>query len=422
MHVTILALGSSGDVLPFTTLGRGLVQAGHDVRFATMRTFEEAVRAGGMDFHPMRGDATALLASGPGLSLGEAGGNILKMWSGAMRSFGALAQAFADDLSGLLNLGPTDIILNQLPGGLYGYDLAEKLSIPMVMAGVIPMTRTRHLPMVAFPPMPNWIPGYNALTFRIAEQLVWQFYRTTINRWRTKTLGLKPQSLMGPFNRMQRKKTVVINGFSRHVVPPPPDWGSHNHLTGYWYAKPTDWQAPQSLIDYINAGEAPIFVGFGSMPIRKPVETLNIILAAARSSGVRLVLHRGWAGLEAASMPEFVFPVGFTDYGWLFPRMAATVHHGGAGTTAYALRAGVPSLVIPFLFDQFFWGRRIAELGVGPRAIPFKRLNENQLSEAFTKLTAQASIRQKAAVLGQQLQGEDGVSHAIRILQDLAAG
>jgi sterol 3beta-glucosyltransferase len=421
MHITIIALGSSGDVLPFTTLGRGLVQSGHGVRMATMRTFEDAVRSGGMEFHAMHGDAAALLSSGPGLSLGEAGGNILKMWSGAMRSFGALARNFAQDLSGLLDVGPTDLILNQLPGGLYGYDLAEKLSIPMVMAGVIPMIRTRYLPMVAFPPAPSWLPGYNALTFRIAEQLVWQFFRPTINRWRVKTLGLSPQTFLGPFSRMQKERTIVINGFSQHVVPPPPDWGPHIHLTGYWYAQPSDWQPPNSLIEFINDGEAPIFVGFGSMPIRNPAATLQTILEATLEAGVRLVLHRGWGGLETASLPDSVYSVGFTDYGWLFPRMAAVVHHGGAGTTAYALRAGVPNLIVPFLFDQFFWGRRIAEIGVGPKPIPFKKLKAGRLAQAFSTLQSQSDLKEAATGLGRRLREEDGIAHAVRILENAAA-
>lgn len=420
MHITILAIGSSGDVLPFTTLGGGLVEAGHEVRMATMRNFEQAVRTSGMDFHTVRGDASALLGSGPGSTLGEAGRNIFKMWSGAMRSFGALAKSYAEDFGNLLDLGPTDIIVNQLPGGLYGFDLAEKLQIPMVSAGVIPLARTRRFPMVAFPPLPVPIPGYNSITYRIAEQLVWQVFRPNINHWRVKSLGLPAQSFAGPFRKMQQNQVDVIYGFSRHVVPPPPDWGPNVHLTGYWYAHTSDWSPPESLVEFLNAGDSPIFVGFGSMPIRNPAKTLEMILDAARSAGVRLVLHRGWGGLEASSLPQTIYPIGFCDYNWLFPRMAAVVHHGGAGTTAYAMRAGVPGLVIPFLFDQFFWGRRLFELGVGPSPIPFKRLEARRLSEAFSKLRSQSEFKPAAAKLGQRLVTENGVSDAVRILETIS--
>lgn len=421
MHITILALGSSGDVLPFTTLGRGLVKAGHEVRMATMSNFEQAVRNAGIDFHTVRGDAAALLSSGPGLALGESGRNIFKMWSGAMRSFGALAKTYAEDFGQLLDLSPTDVIVNQLPGGLYGLDLAEKLQIPMVSAGVIPLTRTNRFPMVAFPPLPVPIPGYNAMTYRIAEQLVWQVYRPTINRWRTQKLGLDPQSFAGPFNEMLQNQQHVIYGFSQHVVPPPHNWGPNVHLTGYWYEQSSEWSPPESLTKFINAGEAPIFVGFGSMPIRNPTVTLDIILQAARSSSTRLVLQRGWGGLEAASLPDTVYPIGFCDYNWLFPRMAAVVHHGGAGTTAYAMRAGVPSLIIPFLFDQFLWGRRVFELGIGPRPISFKKLEARRLAEAFSKLRSQPEFKPAAAKLGLRLATENGVWDAVRILEDISS-
>jgi UDP:flavonoid glycosyltransferase YjiC (YdhE family) len=388
---------------------------------ATMSNFEQKVRKAGMDFHRISGDASALLASGPGLDLGEAGRNIFKMWAGAMRSFGALAKAYAEDFGGLLNLSPTDLIVNQLPGGLYGFDLAEKMGIPMVSAGVIPLTRTSHFPMVAFPPLPVPLPGYNRMTYRLAEQLVWQFYRPKINRWRAKTLGLPPQSFSGLFTQMQQDKQQIINGFSRHVVPPPPDWGPNIHLTGYWYAETPDWKPPQGLVDFLNQGEAPIFIGFGSMPIRNPGAILDLILNSAVSAGMRLVLHRGWGGLEATEFPESVFPIGFSDFKWLFPRMAAVVHHGGAGTTAYAMRAGVPSLVIPFVFDQFYWGRRTFELGIGPKAIPFKKLDEARLTKALIALQSQTSFSENAADLGERLRAENGLAHAISILEQIGA-
>lgn len=421
MHVTIIALGSSGDVIPFISLGRGLVDAGHQVRMSTMRNFEQAVLTAGMHFHPVSGDAAALLASGPGSGLGEAGGNIPKMWAAAMRSFGSLARTFAEDLGQLLNAGPTDLIVNQLPGGLYGFDLAEKMDIPMVMAGVIPLTATRHFPMVAFPPSPVLIPGYNALTYRLAEQLVWQFYRPTINRWRTEALGLPPQSFWGPFRQMRHREMVVLNGFSHHVVPAPPDWGQHVHQTGYWYAQHEGWQPPQSLSSFLDHGDPPIFIGFGSMPIRSPDTTIEKILTASEMAGVRLVLHRGWAGLEPEQLPKHVHSVGFSDYAWLFPRMMAVVHHGGAGTTAYAMRAGVPNLIVPFVFDQFFWGRRTAELGLGPRPIPFKKLSVENLTRALIQLRSQSEFKQAAGKLGQRLRNENGLQDAVRILETIAS-
>jgi len=198
VQFTVLALGSYGDVLPIATLGKGLKAAGHQVRVATFENFGNMIAQHGLDFHPIRGDSQSILNTGGGLALAESGQNIISAWLTIMRSFGVLAASYARDLSSP-DLWDTDIIINQLPGGLYGYDLAEKLDRPMFMAAVMPLTRTRAFPMLAFPSILARFPGYNALSYRIAEQLVWQWFRPTINRWRKEILGLPKQSFWGYF-------------------------------------------------------------------------------------------------------------------------------------------------------------------------------------------------------------------------------
>lgn len=287
MHVTILALGSYGDVWPYAVLGGALRRAGHAVRLATFASFAGMAEGQGLVFHPVEGDAAALMQTRGGLALAEAGRNIPRMVRSIQRSFGRLAgaygRAFADPI-----LRETDLILNQLPGGLYGLDLAEAAALPLVHGSVIPMTRTRAFPMVAFPRWPSFLPRYSWLSYLLAEQIVWH-----------------------------------------------------------------------------------------------RVQTLALLLEAVRCSGQRAILHAGWAGLDAASLQAEVYPLSYAPYEWLFPRVAAVVHHGGAGTTGAGLRAGVPALVVPFLFDQFFWGQRLHALGVGPPPLPFKKLTVSNLLEAI---------------------------------------
>ena len=175
MHITILALGSRGDVQPYATLGIGLKQAGHQVRLITFKNFAHFAKDNGLEFHPIRGDAQALVANG--------GTEMLSI----MRSFGSLAEGYAQDLSAP-HLGETDLILNQLPAGLYGFDLAEKYGLKMVQAAVIPLARTRTLPLMGFPRLP--LPGYNKATYYFGEQMAWQMFRPVINHWRRQTLGL----------------------------------------------------------------------------------------------------------------------------------------------------------------------------------------------------------------------------------------
>lgn len=414
MHITILALGSYGDVLPIATLGKGLKAAGNQVRVATFENFGTMIAQHGLDFHPIRGDSQSILNAGGGLALAESGQNVIRMWLTVMQSFGVLAKSYARDLSSP-DLWETDIIINQLPGGLYGYDLAEKLDRPMFMAAVMPLTRTRSFPMLAFPGIFSSFPGYNALSYRIAEQLVWQWFRPTINRWRKEILDLPKQSLWGYFGEIGTSRIPILNGFSAHVVPRPLDWSEDVHITGYWFPEDQDWQPPDKLWSFIEAGSPPVFFGFGSMPVRNPARTMTIILEALKQCGLRGILHTGWAGIGNGDLPDYVFKIDYAPYGWLFPKMAAVVHHGGSGTTAFGLRAGVPSLIVPFLFDQFFWGKRILTLGVGPKPISHRKLSVAGLVEALTVATTDTSMCQRAVALGEKIRAEDGIKKTLEI-------
>lgn len=412
MHITMLALGSRGDVLPYTTLGRALRAAGHRVRFATFENFQQLVTTQGLDFHPVRGDARSLLSGPGGQALAESGRSPLRMARSTLRLFGVMAGSFARDLS-VPGLWDTELIINQLPGGLYGYDLAERLGVPMVLAAVMPLTPTRHEPMLAFPQLLACIPGYNAFTHWLAYQLVWQGFRPAVTRWRQATLGLSKAPLWGYARLMERRCVPVLNGFSAHLVPRPPDWGDHVHVTGYWFPEDEPWQPPGGLAEFIEDGSPPVFVGFGSMPVRHPERTTAVVLEALARSGQRAIVQAGWAGIGQADLPKGVYQIDYAPYAWLFPRLAAIVHHGGAGTTAFGLRAGVPAIVVPFLFDQFYWGRRISVLGVGPAPIPHKRLSVERLAEALDQAVGDTQMRQRAAELGQKVRSEGGVRAAV---------
>ena len=420
MDIIIVALGSRGDVLPCAALGRALREAGHHVCFATFAGFESLVSARGLAFQPVRGDAQAIMLGSGGQALAQSGQSVVRMMAGVMRSFGALAQDYARDLSALASQ-PADLVVNQLPGGLYGHDLAEKLGVPMVAAAVMPLVPTRSQPMLAFPHWPSALPGYNLLTHRLAYQLVWQAFRPTINRWRQDALGLKKVPLRGIF-RETRESIPVLNGFSAGVVPRPHDWGQQVHTTGYWFPDNADWQPPDDLLRFLDDGPPPVFAGFGSMPLRDADRVTDLVLEALRQSGQRGIVHAGWGGVGRRALPEWAYGLDYAPYGWLFPRMAALIHHGGSGTTAFGLRSGVPAVVAPFLFDQFYWGRRIAELGVGPAPVPFGKLSAGRLADAVRAATADGGMKERAQRLGSEIQGEDGLGSAVRVLEGLVPG
>lgn len=404
MHITILALGSYGDVKPYAILGNGLKSAGHPVRFITFENFASLVAENKLDFHPVHGNAQALVAGG--------GADML----GLMRSFGSLAAGYARDLSAP-QLGETDLIINQLPAGLYGFDLAEKYGVPMAQAAVIPLARTKAFPLMGFPKLP--IPGYNKTTYYLGEQMAWQMFRTVINRWRKQTLHLSPLPIAGYFGQLGTRQIPIVNGFSQHVVPRPIDWNQHIHITGYWFPEETHWQPPADLSAFIEAGSPPVFIGFGSMPIKDPQKTTQIILETLKHTGQRGIIHMGWGGLGNQSLPEHVFKIDYAPYDWLFPRMAMVIHHGGSGTTAFGLRSGIPSCVVSFVFDQHYWGERIAALGAGPKPVRYKKLTAERLQEVIRIGTGNPQIQQKAAELGHKIRTENGIKNALPVFENM---
>jgi UDP:flavonoid glycosyltransferase YjiC (YdhE family) len=190
-------------------------------------------------------------------------------------------------------------------------------------------------------------------------------------------------------------------------------------VTGYWFLdEPADWQPPADLVRFLESGPAPVCVGFGSMVESDPARMTRVVLEALALSGQRAVLLSGWGGMGDLALPETVYCLDSIPHGWLFPRVTAVVHHGGAGTTATALRAGVPSVVIPFFFDQPFWARCVEQIGAGVRCAASTRVTAEQLAAALDKVTTDTTLRQRAAALGEKIRAENGVGRAVAVIQD----
>ena len=414
MRITILALGSLGDVQPFVPLGKALQEAGHAVRVATFEAFSAMIRDAGLDFTPIHGDAQQLLNTAAQGDLLTRRINPIQTIRALQMSYGTLAKSLPDDLAALQD---SDLILNQLPAHLFGGDLAEYLGVPWAVVAVIPMVRTHSRPLIGFPTSFSWIPGYNLLTYRLGEQMGWQLFRQATNRLRTERWGLPATPFWGPYEAIHQGRVPFICGFSDQVVPRPLDWGSQVHLTGWWYPEDSQWQAPADLQRFIESGSPPVFIGFGSMPVRNPAAITALAIEAVRLSGQRAILHAGWAGLGGALPPD-IFSIQYAPYGWLFPRMAAVVHHGGSGTTGFGFRAGIPSIIVPFGFDQYYWGARAAEMGVGPKPIPYRQLTAERLASSIHMAVLDRGMRDRAANLGGRLTAENGVQRAIEIIQN----
>ena len=411
MHITIVTLGSRGDIQPYLPLALGLKRAGFKVRVATFNAFREVVLEHGLEFAQISGDPRSTMNSEAGQAWLRSGRNMVAATKQMRRTLTGedLMPAFNDALEACSG---TDAVIYSFMGAT-AYHVAEKLDVPSIFALVQPFTRSRFVPSMIAPDLPLG-GGYNRLTHWISEQLIWQMVRPMINRWRRESLDLRPMPWHGPFDGLYEQEMPYLYGFSPSVVPRPADWPAWHHISGYWFLdRDPTWIPPDPLLRFLEAGPKPISIGFGSMTGRGTGKLLEVATQAIQRIGQRAVLLGGWADIGSIELPETIFKIDAVPHDWLFPRMAAVVHHGGAGTTAAGLRAGVPSMLVPFFGDQPYWGRRVQALGVGPPPIQRKSLTAPKLAEAISSAVDDETIRQNAAVLGERIRTEDGVQSAV---------
>ena len=258
---------------------------------------------------------------------------------------------------------------------------------------------------------------WNVASYQLAYLLISTLEKYYLDDWR-KEHGLPPR-------RLERNASYEMNGhiipvlyaISPLVVPRPASWGANIHMTGYWVDEhPVEFTPEEGLNAFLEAGEKPVYVGFGSMVSGDMGETLQIVLEAIRLSGVRAVISKGWGNAEIPATPN-VYVAGYVPHEWLLPKVRGVVHHGGAGTLAAGILAGQPTLVIPFGGDQFFWGERVRQLGIGPIPIPRERLSAAKMAKALEQLVTEKRYRVAARELGMRLKTEDGVVNAADVIE-----
>jgi sterol 3beta-glucosyltransferase len=419
VHITIIAIGSRGDVQPCVALGLGLRRAGYLVRIATHGIFADLVSRCGLEFAPIEGDPRQTMEGRSGQEWLESGKSLVKFMR-SMRGLFTYESLYKtlDDIVEACH--GTDAILYTVLGTA-AYNVAEMLNVPGLYVLLQPFSRTRENPNFLAPALPLG-GSYNWWTYLLSEQLFWQMTRVPVNRWRRESLKLKPLPLSGAFDLLYEKRIPFIYGFSRFVVPRPHDWPDWHHITGYWFLDGLDdWSPPTGLVDFLSSGPKPIYIGFGSMSGRAARHLADLAIEAVTMSKQRAVLLGGWAQAHERDLPDHIYATESAPHEWLFPRMAAVVHHGGAGTTASGLRAGLPSVITPFFGDQPYWGQRVYALGVGPKPILHTKLTAKRLADAITQVVTNQPIQCQAAALGEEIRAEDGVARAVEIVSQYAS-
>jgi sterol 3beta-glucosyltransferase len=412
--VVILTIGTQGDVRPCVALGQGFQRAGYPVRIATSANFHDLVRNAGLDFCPLTADFQAMLEADR--SIGDRGFNLREIARIFREQYASWATHWVQE--GLAASEGAALLIGVSNSILLAKALSEAQGIPFAIARLQPVTLSRILPPIMFRCAQKQVPGTVSLgAHYLMFKLLWDVMRPAINDIVRPQLNLKPYPWYGPyFHDLQVSKT--LNGFSERVLLRPGDWPESSQVTGYWFLDQPGWSPPRELEDFIHARPKPVYIGFGSMVAGNAAAFTEAVLEGVKRSGRRAVLAASWGALsgDRGRHSDQVFFLRQAPHDRLFPLMAGAVHHGGAGTTGAAVRAGIPSVVVPFFGDQPFWAHCLQQRGVAPPALERKSLTPAALAYAL-KTIEEPQMLENAAALGRAIRAEDGVGEAVRWLR-----
>ncbi len=411
MRIVITTAGSRGDVAPYTGLARRLNDAGHTAVIATHEAFRGMVETLGIEFAGLAADPREVLGSEEGRRWQAASGVV-----SAVRMVG-LMRPYAREMAEktLVATEGADLILcSSLTAP--NYHTAQGRGIPSMGVFLQPLERTREFSSVLTGGVRSFGPWGNRMSAAASEALLAVPFMGEVNRARV-GLGLASISYRQLRRDLADQRWPVLHGFSRHLVPRPADWRPGLDVVGFWWAEPDPtWTPSPELLDFLAAGDPPVLLGFGSMAAGTgDAERLaELAVTALRAVGARGILQAGWSGLAAvADGRDDILSIGEAPHDWLLPRMAAVVHHGGAGTTAAAVHHGVPAVPVPVLADQPFWSERVHRQGAAAEPIPFTRLTADRLAFALRQVLHVPSYRANARALAANVAEEDGAGAVV---------
>jgi sterol 3beta-glucosyltransferase len=410
--ITILCSGSRGDFQPYIALAIELKKLGKNVRITGGRSFESFIGSYDIDFYPIQADFESLNVDKNMLKQAQSADNPLKMLLAfnKMKKYGIhMANEFYSACEG------SELIIYH-PGMTLGYFTAEKLGIPSVLASPFPMHKTKEQTSVILYGRSKASPLINTVSYTMLQGMLWLASKDSVKGFWKEHFGSMPSNFGCPFERHKDRKHPAIVSCSNYVFKRPSDWNENIYQSGYWFVEEqNDYIPSQELSDFLNSGDKPVYIGFGSVFNEDEKDkTLKLIIDSLAKSGRRGIL----CGMgQRHNLPRNVFAIDSIPHSWLFDRVSAVCHHGGAGTTAAGFNAGVPSIIIPFSNDQFAWAHRAYDLGVGSKPIPSKKLTSDNLAEAIN-FALQDKIVSNAKALAKNIASENGARDCAKVIID----
>ncbi|WP_175819043.1 glycosyltransferase [Burkholderia sp. BCC0419] len=405
MKFVIATYGTEGDTRPLAALGRALLDAGHDVRLLADAATLGSATALGVPSAPLSGDIRRAIAPDGALADAVSGRGGFNDTSKALAAIAnantaAWMREVADASAGC------DALLVSGLASFVGLSVAEYRGIPAIGAGMIPITPTAEFASPFLPPgkVPRWL---NRASHRFVNALLWQAFRKSTNAARASVCGLPPRKRVWTDHPM-------LYGVSPALLSSPADWPANVHACGQWQIDARAWAPPPDLSAFLDAGEPPVYIGFGSMAGFDRAAMAAALTQAL--AGRRGLFYSGWSGIDASLLPAHVRVIGDTPHDWLFPRVAMAIHHGGSGTTHSAARAGIPSVVVPFAGDQFFWANRLQRLGVADAPVAGWRVEAAALARAIA-FAERGDTKARATELGAHIAQEDGLKRAVSAIE-----
>ena len=416
MKVTILTVGTRGDVQPCIALGQAIQESGHTVSIAAPVDYQPLLENSPLEFFPIHRKFRDIYNRGSNkFYLKQKITPLHFLFSRRKR-----VQPIIDDIVNDLVQACTgsDVILYTALA-MPAHTIAEHLGIASIALCLQPLSRTTTFPSVFINPSINF--GFlNYASHFLVEKALYLFFRASIQKWRNKSVTPeKPSSYYS--KNYHHREYPVLNGFSSHLVSKPADWGDRKHITGFWFLREhSSKQKPSAkLRKFLENGEPPVCIDFGSMNDCRVEQRILTALEALRQLGKRVVLIQssGVTKNHGNLDNKEVFVTSEVSHSWLFSRVCAVISHGGAGTIAAALQAGVVSIVVPFFFDQQFWGNTLASLGVGPQPIDEKKFSVTSIKKAINDAVAKRKFEEKLLNLSEKIGEENGLKNAVRAFE-----